>query len=342
MSKIKWVVLFHITTALISAQSNLLKSNSPYFGQKPPGEIPELFAPGIVSTQHHEHSSLAVSPDGKEIMWNSNFWSNSFRFPIKILSVRADNGNWALPEFSYYFGKLENHSCSAFSPDGKRIYFSSTGGLNSVDTSYGRGDIWYIEKDQGKWSMPVHLDSTINSKHTDTTPSVTKDLTLYYMGYLENVRNNYGIFRSKYVEGKYQKPEALPVAINSEELDWTPFIAPDESYLLFSSFREGGYGAGDLYISFRNENDEWSEPINLGNKINTENNERFPGVSPDGKYLFFLTDKVSDELLNKKNQSYSELKTAHASCGNGFCDIYWVDAGTIKELKSKSNKYTGE
>ena len=92
--------------------------------------------------------------------------------------------------------------------------------------------------------------------------------------------------------------------------DWDPFVAPDESFLLWASDRPGGYGGMDLYISFRSElNQEWGPPINLGNNINTENYEVAPRLSPDGKFLFF------DRPMQ------------------GTQDIYWVSSELIHQLK---------
>ena len=96
--------------------------------------------------------------------------------------------------------------------------------------------------------------------------SITRNGTLYFMGYTPGTLNDYGIYRTELVHGEYAKPELLPRSINLPPfLNWTPFIAPDESYLLFSSNRrDPEHDDGDLYTQ-----------------------ERFPSVSLDGKYLFF-------------------------------------------------------
>jgi len=103
----------------------------------------------------------------------------------------------------------------------------------------------------------------------------------------------------------------MPEIFNSSDVNWTPFVSPDESYIIFSSDRDGngnGYNACDLFISFKDADNRWTKPINMGNKINTDKIERFPWVSPDNKYLFFV---------------------------RGFGDIYWVSASVIKELRPK-------
>jgi Tol biopolymer transport system component len=76
--------------------------------------------------------------------------------------------------------------------------------------------------------------------------------------------------------------------INTKYLEHDPFIAPDESYLLFTSVdRPGGFGTGDLYISSRMKDGTWTEAKNLGKVFNTNGYDFCPIVSPDGKYFFF-------------------------------------------------------
>ena len=77
----------------------------------------------------------------------------------------------------------------------------------------------------------------------------------------------------------------------------------------------------------------WSKAINLGPTVNGKYNERFPGISPDGKFLFFLSDKVNPELLKKKKYGYRELNQLYHQPGNGKGDIYWVDAGITSMSK---------
>jgi hypothetical protein len=81
-------------------------------------------------------------------------------------------------------------------------------------------------------------------------------------------------------------------SLNSNEI--TPFIDPDEGYIIFASNRSGGYGTFmDLYISFKNSRQEWSDPINMGYEINSTN-AFYPVVTSDKQYLFFLSAKPGD------------------------------------------------
>jgi Tol biopolymer transport system component len=90
------------------------------------------------------------------------------------------------------------------------------------------------------------------------------------------------------------------------------FIAPDESYLIFSSAdRKYGLGNADLYICYKKSNGKWTTPMNLGSKINSPSEEFCPMISKDGKYLFFLSFR--------SGKSYP----------------YWVSAKIIEELRPK-------
>ncbi|MBI1393634.1 MAG: hypothetical protein GC152_12910 [Alphaproteobacteria bacterium] len=121
---------------------------------------------------------------------------------------------------------------------------------------------------------------------------------------------------SRLVDGEYEDPKPLSEAINTGTYLNHPFIAPDESYLLWDAKREDGYGDSDIYISFRQDDGSWGAAINLGDKINTDAWEASASVTPDGEYLFFNRNMGSDE--------YEDV------------DIFWVDAGIIETLRPGS------
>jgi hypothetical protein len=89
-----------------------------------------------------------------------------------------------------------------------------------------------------------------------------------------------------------------------------PCIEAREKYLVFGSGRPGGFGKCDLWVIFSGDNGTWSEPINLGGRINTRESEGFPSLSPDGRFLFF-----------ERSQN-----------------IYWVSTETIHALMDHKTK----
>jgi len=76
---------------------------------------------------------------------------------------------------------------------------------------------------------------------------------------------------------------------------------------------KGEFGRSDIFVYFRNEDNSWSQPINLGEKVNSDCSESCPSLSPDGKYLFF---------------------NRHCEDDRDSYDIYWINASFIKELES--------
>ncbi|MBI9054424.1 MAG: PD40 domain-containing protein [Bacteroidales bacterium] len=270
-----------------------------YYGQTTPDTIPELFMPDQIN--HLAHSSPTFSPNGKEIYWSIVGANKQTR---KIYCVSFENNKWSEPKIASFSGK--HHDDQPFiSYDGEKLFFAS----KRPKTTKGEeiNDIWISKKVNDEWSEPKPIDNLVGF----WTPTLTKDETVYF---LELFDQNRMICFSKLKDGKYSSVECLNENINAEgSINWCPFIAPDESYIIFSSNRMGGYGNGDLYISFRNENGNWGKAINMGSAINTDKQERFPGVSPDGKYLFFTRWNSSPY----------------------YHDLYWISSKIIQDLRNQ-------
>ncbi|MCP4149356.1 MAG: hypothetical protein GY757_16535 [bacterium] len=278
-----------------------------YLGQPLPGEKPVVFARGIVSTDSTmAHSAPTFSPDGNEVFWQSNRLTKENEWLIFGMSMRRVGGKWTAPEISPF------DSGQIFSTDGKRLYYVPFGKEKGEQNGP-----YFVEKQGNSWNKPkcMGLIARFPQLKFVYNLSLTSNSTLYFLGYAEGQWNNFGIYRTEFSNGEYAKPELLPPGINAPGgmRNWTPFIAPDESYLLFCSTR--GLPAsdqGDLFVSFRQAHGSWTDPVSLGETINSAYGERFPAVSPDGKYLFF-TRSVSQ---------------------NGE-DVFWVSAEIIKKLKKK-------
>jgi len=278
-----------------------------YLGQSLPGERPVLFARGIVSTDDKEHWAPRFSPDGNEVFWWSIRQEREDKWLDFHQTMRCIGGRWTAAEVSPFAG------APIFSPDGKRLYFAS---------AQEGDDLTFVERQGKGWSkpQPVGLVSRFPAVRFAYFPAIAGNGTLYFMGYLDGQFANLGIYRSEYTNGAYAKPELLPLNINTRggTRNWTPFIAPDESYLLFCSTRGlPESDQGDLVISFRQPDGSWTDPVSLGEPINSGELERFPAVTPDGKYLFFTRD------TNLPGYVYDE-------------DVYWVSAAIIEKLKAKA------
>jgi hypothetical protein len=157
---------------------------------------------------------------------------------------------------------------------------------------------------------------------------------MYFTRGVEDTRESY-IYRSRLVDGEYAEPERLGPNVNSTASQYNAFIAPDESYIIIcSSLREDGTGRDDYFIVFRDEDDNWSTPINMGERINTERGAEFsPYVSPDGKYFFFMAIRSSPVEPLPALLTADYLRDIHAGPYNSSVNVYWVDAGFIGELR---------
>jgi hypothetical protein len=242
----------------------------------------------LLTTDGIEHCFPAFSPDGRELYWMRIDTSGERPRGEIWFMVETDSG-WTGPSRALFSGAYNDHS-PVFSFDGQRIYFSSNrpGGT-------GRGkNLWYVERTSDRWSDPVFAGSPPNSSIGAGQGTFTVKGTVYFSGFLDSVEWSNGIYRSRFVDGRYLPPELLPDFINTKHADAYPFIAPDESYLLFGSSRPGGRSTEtDLYIAYRRSDDSWTTPIHLGEEINNGHTVSFSFVTYDGKYLFF--NRFDDE-----------------------------------------------
>ena len=129
----------------------------------------------------------------------------------------------------------------------------------------------------------------------------------------DDYKSNDVIRISTLKDGKRQVPERMDPVVNTGKWTAHPFIAPDESYLIWDSEREGGNGGSDLYIRFRKKDGSWGPALNLGDKVNSDKNEFYASVTSDGKYILF-------------NRGIDD---------KGNIDIYWVSAQIIETLRPK-------
>ncbi len=296
------IMLLSFSTSLFGQNA----SSQLYLGQQPPGEKAELYANGIVSTPLYEHSSPVFSPDGKLVLWGV-FAGNNY-----LLQSSYENGAWTKAARPSFTDSLHGYVYPSFSADGKILYFSSNRPGPAGYSSNGNR-IWQVRRMEAGWGEPVPFD-TIASQGGDYANAITKKGTLYFSSAVRR-GTNWNIRRAEIKDGRYTKPVLLPYPINSIDYEDGAYVDPDERYLIFESQRpEGTNGNLSLFISFKNNNGQWSLPVNMGPTINSGNGERFAKLSPDGKYLFF--GSFRDPQPNSRG-----------------ADIYWVDANVIEELR---------
>lgn len=152
-------------------------------------------------------------------------------------------------------------------------------------------------RDSGKWTTPQILDSERKNLFNNGPLTIAADgKTVYFTSEVEtgskskkkNYRNHNGIFIGE-LSGT-QITGIKQFIYNSDEFNTGhPSISADGQLLFFASDRPGGFGESDLYYC-KNINGEWSQPVNLGKQVNTNNSEIFPSIHSSGR-LYFSSDR---------------------------------------------------
>jgi hypothetical protein len=299
----------------------------PYLGQEPPGAEPALFAPGLVSTGAQE-LSLCASPDGDEIYF---FVTGAAFNPRIIMETRREDSGWSTPREVSFFSSDRSDSYPFVAPDGQRIFFCSNRAGADGEPSGHHPVIWVADREGEGWGEARKLKFGDEESALGTFPSVAANGNLYFNGGSNAAGSD--IFVSRFDGEGYGEPENLGEAVNSEEGDFHPYIAPDERYILFDSQREdGGRGSNDLYISVREEDGSWGEAQNLGDVVNTAFGDMRPFVTADGLYLFFASSRPIAREFPENPIQFEELQNLVNGPGNRLQDIYWVSADFLDEF----------
>ncbi|MCY1036096.1 Xaa-Pro aminopeptidase [Corallococcus sp. BB11-1] len=242
-----------------------------------------LFAPGEISLEDRSEYRLVFDPDGRTAYYHVE----SDQPPYQAIYVtRLRNGNYGPGEVVSFSGTYKD-SDPFVSPDGQSLFFSSTrpvnGGPEREDT-----DLWVAHRVQGGgWGEPEHLGARVNTPKQELYVSVTRDGTLYFAS--GTFETDFELYRARRQGRSYAAPENLGPALNSPDTwEYNPWVSPDGRVLVFASLnRPGGYGLGDLYVSF-NVAGTWTQALNLGPAVNTAKDEFHPTLSNDLRHLYFV------------------------------------------------------
>lgn len=275
----------------------------------------ELFAPGIISTSLYERD-IAISPDGKEIIYTLGNYKQSIRALVSIKKTDEGWGEKNLLPFSGRFNDIEPF----FTADGKSLYFASNRPLES-DSSRTDYNIWRADRTVEGWTDPIALDTVINTPGEEYYPSLSGNGNLYFTAVREDGMGREDIFVSRFENGTYQQPEPLDSTINTALFEFNAYVDPDEKFLIFSSYgRNDGLGGGDLYYSTRDENGGWMEAIHLPEPINSEALDYCPFVDTSRGVFYFSSDR--SETWDAPLKSVEQLEKESNKVLNGMGNIY--------------------
>jgi serine/threonine protein kinase/tetratricopeptide (TPR) repeat protein len=181
-----------------------------------------------------------------------------------------------------------HESIDCLSSDGLEMYIES-----DRPGGYGEFDLWVLRRSSVNedWGAPENLGSAINSSKADTVACISADgLTLYFGSNRSGGYGSWDMYMTTRASKKepWGQPVNMGPKINSPAADNIPWILADGLELYFISWRPGGYGDADIYVTKRaTTGDPWGEPVNLGPVVNSAYREAGISVSPDGLLLLF-------------------------------------------------------
>lgn len=286
--------------------------------ENPPPE-PAIFSAGVISTGLAERD-FALSPDETELFYTIQ--SPLGYFQTIVYMKLGKDGLWNKAELAPFAGNFSDLEPS-FSPDGKRLYFSSNRPVSGDKLK--DYDIWYVEKRDGNWStIPVNVGAPVNTEANEFYPSCTKSGNLYFTASYKNGVGREDIFVAINEDGKFKEPIALDTSVNSVVDEFNAFVSPEEDFIMFTSYgRKDDMGRSDLYMSQKDAAGKWTKAVHLP-LLNSVRIDYCPFLSFDMKKLFFTSERNQLKQIFEPKTSLDQLKKLFESPQNGTGDIYWV------------------
>ena len=264
-----------------------------------------------VNTNNDEYVNM-LSFDGIQLLFTrkmpvGNGYQKEFLFVSQL-----EEGQWTEPQLLSFadFPEDVDPGAAFVSADGKKLYLTGCGWGRE-----GSCDLYVSEWAEGQWSMPQRLSEGINTRSWESQPCVSSDGKELY--FVSRRSGNADIYRcQRNADGSWGEPQSIGEPINTNGTEMAPFLHPDGRTLYFSSDTHLGMGGFDLFMSRRDADGQWQEPVNLGFPINTPGDEINFFVAADGKTAFVSSQREG---------------------GNGGYDIYTFELP--EEIRSDSANY---
>ncbi len=291
----------------------------PYLGETA-GASSTIFGRGLVSRQYQELNA-AFSPSGDELFYTLADPARSHYTLIQV--TRGADGVWGEPVVAPFSGRYADAD-PIFSSDGARLYFISKRPVDA-STASKDFDIWSVERTASGWGTPKNLGAPINTPGDEYYVSVTRAGVVYW-----SLKGD--IYRAEPTGDGY-RVEKLPEVVNSKSDEFDPFVALDESYVIFASFRPDSMGSADLYVSFR-ENGAWQSPKNLGPSVNSKAVDACPILAPDGTHFFFTSYRTPQvDPATRPQATLESLIASFDQVENGLGNVYWMKSDFLEALR---------
>lgn len=274
LKNIFFVSILILACQTISAQEN----NCDYFGLTQPSTNPKDFNPDLLDLNGSFKFNL-------ELKTCDQIYFTTIDNEENIYFSEKKNGKWSKPKRASFSDPSYGDADPFLSKDGTKIYFISKRPTKSSDKKLD-WNIWYADKKDGVWTDPKTLPSPINSDDSDEYFfSISNKGNVYFSSNRKGGEGSFDIYTASMTgEDSFSKPKNVGQPISTAKYEFDPYISPDEKLIIFSINERGN---SSLYYSYKDQNNRWTTPQNLGGKINLTSQDFAPSLSADGKFLFY-------------------------------------------------------
>lgn len=247
---------------------------------------------------------------------------------IKITNM-GDSINSEYPEYS-----------AVLSADERMMIFTTdrpntTGGRKSDDGRYFDDIVVSYKDDEGRWSKPVSLSSNINTPGHEGSINLSPDgqtlIIFKNIPHSKHPQGNGNIYYSTFDGKDWSGLQEFGSDVNTEYWESHACLSTDGNVLFFASERPGGFGGKDIYRCVKLPNGQWSKAWNMGDVINTEDDEDGAFIHPDGQTFFFSSNgpktmggyDVMFATLNEDNK-FSDVQNMGYPINTTQDDVFYV------------------
>lgn len=281
---------------------------------------PELFAPGIVSGGAND-GAPTFSPDGETL-----FFERSNGKWAVVLSSKWSGRSWTRPVLAEFSGEYSDQQ-PAYAPDGRYLIFVSTRPVKEACTGCATrtSHLYRVDRTARGWSLPRELPKQVNMADRVFKPSIAANGDLVFMA---NVATQgpakWRLFRSTFSNGAYSAAEPLPFS-GADDSDVDPYVAPDESYIVFSSSHRSGNANGHEHLFLvRRQAAGWSVPKPIHDAGEGDFDDGEASVSPDGKWLYFTSSRVTNGAVRRDRVGANAALAQMASWDNSNNNVWRI------------------
>jgi Tol biopolymer transport system component len=283
-------------------------------------EAPRVFAPGVISGPSND-ADAAFAPDGATLLFS--------RDGAILVSTKSGDG-WSAPRVAPFSGRWMDAQ-PTMAPDGSSLVFVSNRPVAEGDAKHPGGNLWRVDRHGDDWGEPTHLPATVNRTSSIWGPSIAADGSLYFMDRVDG-KGPFRLWRSQARGGDYLAAEPVSFGDPTTQ-DVDPAVAPDESFIVFSSKHPAGDAHERLFIAFR-DGAGWGRPIDLGDAVNGTggNDSNESRLAPDGRTLYFSSDRQLPVTYPRTLAQAAADLARIAAWDNGNQNIWsvslapWLDA----------------